>query len=250
MQAELHEARRLRKLLQTRLKPVEREGIKRQLKALERRASGLHTGADPKTTATTGPGYLGVFDRPNPAEVATRAELEKRLHVSEQKAAEPGKQSVDTTQATEPAQPVASAPEPELSAAEVEELAKKIADIADRIQWLRAYWATTLAPEVDREQEAWRARLIELAARLKTIAPDVLEKVMAGRSHLLTQPLRVATKATIPQRIQEDLLPPSAPSARNAEIMSEVYFYSISPRPRRQPERPPGYLPDGLQSWI
>jgi len=90
---------------------------------------------------------------------------------------------------------------PELSESAIE-LTAKIADIIDRILWLRAYWATTLAPEVDRECEAWRARLQRLASKLEISTPPLTNLLSPVNIHLLA-PLRDMTKPTIPQNLQQ-----------------------------------------------
>jgi hypothetical protein len=126
-----------------------------------------------------------------------------------------------------------SVPQDQLSSAEIDALAKLVTDVADRIIWLRSYWAVTLSVEVECEAEAWLARLHELAAKLSLIAPDKLDEAVKGYEYLLTQAVRTIPKPQIDEKTQQRYMSPSAPNFFEAQLWFDV-FYSyepLAPRP-------------------
>lgn len=138
-------------------------------------------------------------------------------------------------------------PAPSLSPEELEAKTKLLADIADRIQLARAVWATTISWEVAREIEAWIKKLQEVAA---TMPHEAAVAALGPHTSLLTQPVQTIAKPQIPQDVQERVLPPSAPSGKYADTRSELYWWRFAPERPREPQRPVGYVPDGLQSLV
>lgn len=138
-------------------------------------------------------------------------------------------------------------PAPSLSPEELEAKSKLLADITDRVMLLRAVWATTISWEVAREIEAWIRKLQEVAA---TMPREAVEQALGPHVGLLTQPVQNIAKPQIPQDVQERVLPPSAPSGKYADTRSELYWWRVAPERPREPQRPPGYVPDGLQSLV
>lgn len=112
---------------------------------------------------------------------------------------------------------------------------------------LGAVWANTLSFEVMREAEAWVKKLQEIAA---TMPREAAENALGSHVGLLTQPVQTIAKPQIPQDLQERVLPPSAPSGKYADTRSELYWWRVAPERPREPQHPPGYLPDGLQSLV
>lgn len=229
MRDETREVRRLKKLLLTeRLSDAERQALEQRVKELEAPPSEV----PPRSSM---PGVLGVFDRPLP--VASHTDKEETVPVTD---------AAKAAVADESAEP--STPEPaeaDLSPEEVDELADKIAAIADRVVWLRSVWARTLSVEIDREAEVWLVRLKALAKRLPE---EVLEAVLGKSIGLLRRTVRNVDKPVISEKVQQRVLPPSAPSLDAVGTWSELYYAFRNPRPPRDPPR--GYVPDGLQALV
>lgn len=231
MRDEIREQRRLHHVLKTqRLTPSERAALEQQISELER--------SQLPQSIPSGPGVLGVFDRPQPGRTD-----------SEPVALEPETQAESKNQlapsSTRP--PESQASEQELSPDEFEASAEQITAIADRIVRLRAYWARTLSVEVDRESEAWLAKLHEAA---KDIPAELLEFILGDRSYLLRQKVRDVRKPSITEKVQLQLIAPSAPALDSVGTWSEVYYAIHQPRRPRPPEHPVGYVPDGLQALV
>lgn len=112
-------------------------------------------------------------------------------------------------------------------------IVQRLLAIRERIFWLHAVWATSLAPHVAGEADRYRELFRELGEELRKIDPDALNRIVSGyESLLLAQPLR---KPSVPLAAQEW-----------HEFLGEVR------RERRQPpkQKPPGYVPDGLERFV
>ena len=231
MREEIKELRRLNLLLKTqRLTPSERAALEQQVSELER--------AQLPEAVPSGPGVFGMFDRPEPGKNDVEPIAREPKNLAEQK----------KPSAPSPAKP----PEPQpsdhgLSPDEFEALAEQITAIADRITRLRTYWATTLSVEVDRESEMWLARLHEAA---KGLPEELLEFILGDRSYLLRQEVRDVRKPSIAEKVQLQLIAPSAPALDSVGTWSEIYYAIHQPPSPRAPEHPVGYVPDGLQALV
>lgn len=230
MREEVKERRRLNHLLTTqRLTPSERTAVEQQVSELE--------GSQVPQPVSSGPGVLGVFDRPQPR----RSDPEPVAAESE------GHSESNNSTAMPPIPLESQAADDELTPDEFEALAEQIAAIADRIVRLRAYWATTLSREVDTEAEMWLAKLHEAAKDL----PEELSKFVLGdRYYLLRQKVRDVRKPSITEKVQLQLIAPSAPSLDCVGTWSEIYYMIHEPRRPRVAEHPVGYVPDGLQALV
>lgn len=227
MQSE-REVRRLKSLLRTRrLSFSERLAIETKIRDCE--------SPDWEVMELSMPGVFGVFDRPEPGRSDSISEPPKTDGAGKsQKEALP--------------QPDVEKSDPSnRSPADLDALADKICDVADRIIRLRRFWATTLAPEVDRESEVWLGKLHELA---KNLPREIVDLLLEDRAYLMLQQPRNVTKPAISQDIQQRLIAPSAPSLDMTGTWSEVYFGIHQARRSRAPQHPPGYLPDGLQQFL
>ena len=231
----VREARRLRKLLATKLTPAERTEIERQLTDLEKPPRPV------QSKKPISPYLLGTWDRQKPAEPKSDAKRDVTPSAPVQAPTQP----TDTEHELPAQEPVVVAPP--LSAVEVDELVVQVREIADRIMRLRAFWARTLSPEVDREGELWLSRLQELAKKLPS---EILELALGERVSLVTQPVRDVSKPQISTKVQQRLIAPSAPNLPQADTWSELYFAIHEPRTPRPRTNPPGYIPDGLQGWV
>jgi hypothetical protein len=222
------ELRRLKSLLRTRrLSWSERVAIEAKIRDLEN--------PDIEAFRVSLPGVFGVFDRPEPGTSDSDSQP------SETK--EAGKSLVEKQ-----SQPAAQDPTPPArSPAGLDALADLITDVADRIIRLRRFWATTLAPEVDRESERWLTKLHELA---KGLPREIVDLILEDRAYLMHQQPRDVSKPAISQDIQQSLIAPSAPSIDMTGTWSEVYFGIHQPQRPRAPQHPPGYVPDGLQQFL
>lgn len=227
MNDEDREIKMLRKLLNQRLSFSERLEIERRLRELEK-------GSEPVPSSPVSPFLLGVWDKP--------AASSDPPPQSEKIPAQPAPSGTEKEAASkETEQP----PHPDIEPAEAETLAHKIADLADRISFLRSYWARTLSPEIDRDAEACLARLHDLA---RSVPLDLAETALGSHVSLLSQKVRELKRPRIAEKMQLQILPPSAPSLDNG-AWAEVYyaFRNLSPPP---PEHPPGYIGDGLQQFL
>ncbi len=232
---------RLRELLKaSRLRPGEKKQILAQIEALEPKSKSPEPEYRPSPDTP-----FGLIDRPAPR-ADTDDDKAKSSSTPESSPAPSLAQStpLEELKAEEPK------PGPQLSAIEINELARQISDIADRIIWLRAYWSTTLSDSVAREESAWHARLLELAGKLKAVAPDALEAAMDGQDYLLSQPVRECRKKSIATQVQERVMPSSAPSSMAAQINSD--FYAMLERAHRPviEQRNPNHLADGLDQFL
>ena len=240
MRAELREVHQLKRLLATsRLTMSDRKAIEARIQEL------LSSRAPEKAKSERlSPYLLGTFDRPAPP-LPRHSVADPRV---------PTPQPHNPNLPAVPSQPLTNGEEGEpatnerpLTPEEIEAKSKLIANIADRIMLLRAVWATTLSREVACETEAWLKKLQDIAAEMPH---EMAERALGPHVSFLTQPVQTISKPQISERLQERLLPPSMPSGRHSEVLSEFYWSRLSPEQPRQPEHPPGYVPDGLQSWI
>jgi uncharacterized protein YukE len=229
MSVDHSEVERLKQLVATaRLTASEHAAIERQIDELEK----------PEPAPAKYPGVLGVFDRPAPSRTEPPTPSPTIPSAAEVKAS--------ANNDIEPAPPETPA-QPELSPKEADELAERISDIANRIVWMQSFWARTVSVEVDREIQAWLAKLQELA---KKLPPELVESTLGTKAQLLTAKVRDIRKETISQNVQLWVLPPSAPSLDSAGVWADLYFAIHEPRAPRPLVHPPGYVPDGLQSWV
>jgi hypothetical protein len=233
---ELHELKRL--LTTTRLTVLDRRAIEARIEEL------LPSNQEPASRKAEPPSLylLGTFDRPTPAQ---------QSQSSPQPTPEPQPSARDVPSKAA-AQPHASEEqteiaEPVLAPEEIERRSQLLADITDRITLLRAVWATTLSFDVAREIEAWLRKLQETAT---TVPKEAAERALGRHVGLLTTPVQTISKPQISEKIQELLLPPSAPSLDHADILSQVYWRRFARQQPREPEHPAGYIPDGLQSLV
>ena len=230
------EVQELKKLLTTtRLTKLDRQAIEARIEEL----APMRRSTDGRPQPVS-PYLLGIFDRPAPAPpgppisdktVAAPAKSEAPPNVPPQATGEEGKHSQELS----------------LTPEETEARCKLLIDIAGRIVLLRSVWTTTLAFEVDREAEAWLARLQQIAS---TMPREAAEQALGSHCGYLDQAVHTVARPQIAEQLQARLLPPSAPSTDPANIASDLYWYLVSPPPPRKPERPVGYVPDGLQSWV
>jgi hypothetical protein len=264
---------RIRRLLRNpALRPGERYGLEQQLRECKKREEqggefrGTELQEGPESLEFDFP-LLGLLTaqparlepetpKPEPSDSETESELavveieQGESGTSPEEVAEPVAEAVTEDLVEVPVEIVSSLPEPAWSPSEsAENVTAKIMDIIDRFFWLKAFWATTLSPEVDREIEAWRARVQRLAAKLKIIDPGAHDLAFAGNENLLA-PLRDMRKPTIPESLQQSLIAPSAPNMRDASWRSDIYWAIYEPPVIRKPPLPEGHLPDGLQSFI
>jgi hypothetical protein len=206
--------------------------------------------SEPGTVGTSLPGVLGVFDRPvsapsihvpsrsgeNVADNATESVTEKEPPCPEQ--------SAQSTESADDADAVCETDAAsEISPEQAEVLAQRMVDIAERIEWLRSYWARTLSVEVDREIQTWLANLQSLA---KNLPNEIAEAILKNRSYLLAQKVQEVKKWEIPEKLQLALLAPSAPALDPAGTRAELYNAMRQPRPPKPTDPPPNYLPDGF----
>jgi hypothetical protein len=223
MREEIKEARTLRELLSTqRLSESERRTLEHRIAELEKPSSATPIPAE---------GVLGVFDRPKPrqGDVAPTA-----IESEAQRGPDVTSTEVDDSKPNEQ--------ETELSPEQVEDIAVRIVAIADRISWLRRFWATAFSVELASEAESWLARLQALA---KNLPDEVAEAVLGSKSYLLKQNVRNIRKPAIDQRIQQRLLPPSAPALEAKGNWMDLYFAFRQPRVEPTPQTSPGYVADG-----
>lgn len=224
MQQEEKDIKRLQSLLRTRrLSWSERVAIEAKIRRLEN--------PDCENEILALPGVFGVFDRPEPGK--------------SEEAANPN-QDTARNSAPDASEPSTQEPPQARSRDELDSLAEKIVNIADRIRFLRSAWTTTLSLEVDREAELWLARLHEVA---KTLPREIVELLLEDRAYLIHQRARDFSKPSISRDVQLRVMAPSAPSVDLTGTMSEVY-YAVHQARAPRPGHPPGYVPDGLQALV
>jgi hypothetical protein len=116
----------------------------------------------------------------------------------------------------------------------VEDLVCRLTAIRERLFWLQAVWATSLSPDIAMEGDRYRQLFHELGEQLKRQDAAAFDRIVSGHEALLlTEPTPV--KRTLPLALQ-----------RWFELSGE-----LRNRPASRPEpKPPGYLPDGLQSFL
>jgi hypothetical protein len=242
MHEDQREIRRLEKLLTTtRLTESDRQAIQARIQEL------MSSAQKPSEAITRplSPYLLGTFDRPAPAPPSqgvsgpiTAPQPEPQKLASSQPPSE-----VNSGDSAREERPL-----PSVSPEEIESRCKLLADIADRIAWLRAFRAVNLSFEVAREAENWLSKLQEIAG---TIPKEEAERALGRHVGLLTQPVQAISRPQIPERLQERILAPSAPNSRNGEVMSEIYFHLHAyDRAEPQKQRPPNSVPGGLDQFI
>ncbi len=235
MQETRKEVLELKKLLTTtRLTKLDRQAIEARIEELSR-------GPRKERQRTLSPYVLGVFDRPAPPPKSQSVPPKTAAPVQPPKRDLPPSIQPPTEEETKGLQT------PFLTPEQIEARCKLLADIADRVSLLRAVWATTLSFEVSREAETWLQKLQELAAILPR---EVAERALGIHVGYLDQRVQVVARPQIPERVQEQALPPSMPNGRNADVVAELYWLQFAPPRQREPHHPPGYVPDGLQSWV
>ncbi len=152
------------------------------------------------------------------------------------------------------AQPAPVEPEPEpadpaADPAVVEDLVAEVKATVDHVLFLKAVWATSLSQDVGRQIEAWLRKLQNLASKLRALAGnELVEETMAGHVYLLSSLVRNLSRY-IPQQLQESILPPSVPNSATP-WNADVYWMIREPRRTPEPERPAGYVADGLQNLV
>ena len=238
------EVRRLRELLATRLSDGDRRAVLDRIDTLLAATKGVAAKSQGEPLASV---LALTFDRPVPApDVPRMAEptAQRQRQVPDTAASSSSLPSTPEPVAGEKGEPAVLLP---LAPEEIERRCQFLSNIADRITLMRAVWATTLSFEVAREIELWRAKLQQVA---KTIPRELAERALGRHVGYLTHPVQNIVKPSIPERVQERVLPPSMPSGKYADVLSEVYWWQRAPERPRETEHPPGYIPDGLQSWV
>lgn len=239
------EVRRLRELLATRLSDGDRRAVLDRIDALLAATKGVAAKGQGEPLASV---LALTFDRPVPTPEAPgrtpQQKPQRQRQVPDTAAPSSSPPSTPEAVAGEKGEPAVLLP---LAPEEIERRSQFLSDIADRITLMRAVWATTLSFEVAREIELWRAKLQQVA---KTIPRELAERALGQHVGYLTRPVQNIVKPSIPERVQERVLPPSMPSGKYADVLSEVYWWQRAPERPRETEHPPGYIPDGLQSWV
>src|SRR4051812_19807448 len=115
----------------------------------------------------------------------------------------------------------------------VESLVTRLTAIRERLFWLAACWATTLSPDIAREADRYRELFHDLAEQLRKQDPDKVDGLIVGHEALLL--CEPSPKPTLPMAAQQWF-----------ELAGEVRSQ------HHQPLRPksPGYVPDGLSSFV
>jgi hypothetical protein len=227
MRDELREVHHLKRLLTTtRLTESDR-------RAIEARIQELQASQEKAKREPLSPYLLGTFDRP------------KQQPLQPQPLPQVPEPRPSPAPEESNAPPASSQPEagdegkrPEelpLTPGEIDAKSKLLAEIVDRIMVLRAVWANTLSFEVLRETELWLKKLQEVAA---TIPHEVVENALGSHVGLLTQEVQAVNRPQISERLQKQLLAPSMPGDRFADVDAELYWLRFSPPERREPERP------------
>lgn len=231
-QKEVQDLKRL--LLTTRLTALDRKAIEAGIEELSPTRRSEDRPRPPS------PYVLGVFDRPKPSTQPGSTSSPQ----PQPQPVQPGIPSQPRT-SDEPQvnQPVA----PSLPPEEIERRCKLLAEICGRINLLRSTWATTLSREILCQVEAWIAKLQEIAA---SVPRDMAEQAVSPHVGFLTHSVQRIAPPQIPEAVQKRCLPPSAPGIDPGNLNSDLYWYLRSPSRPREPERPVGYVPDGLQSWV
>lgn len=78
---------------------------------------------------------------------------------------------------------------------------------------------------------------------------EAAEHALASHVGFLTQPVQTIAKPQIPESVQERVLPPSMPRVSTRNVVSALYWFRIAPERPREPQHPPGYVPDNLVAW-
>ena len=229
-QKEIHDLKKL--LLTTRLTAMDRKAIEARIEEL---SPSPPREDQPRTVS---PYLLGVFDRPKPRSETT---------LTSPPQPQPRTPDVPSQPPSEELEVVAPPPAPSLSAEEVERRCKLLTEICERINLLRSTWATTLSREILRQVEAWTSKLQEVAA---TVPREMAERAVSPHQGFLTHPIQRIATPQISEAVQKRCLPPSAPGIDPGNLNADLYWYLRCPPRPREPERPVGYVPDGLQSWV
>jgi hypothetical protein len=115
----------------------------------------------------------------------------------------------------------------------IENLVARLTAIRERLFWLAACWATTLSPDIAREADRYRDLFHDVAEQLRKQDPEKVDALITGHEALLLA--EPSSKPTLPSRWQQWF-----------ELAGEVRGErSQLPRPK-----PPGYVPDGLSSFV
>jgi len=137
-----------------------------------------------------------------------------------------------------PKTPASEKPAPEETVApdSVDGLVERLTAIRERIWRLQAVFATTLSQECALEANSYLQLFQDLAGQLKAKDPSALDTLVRGHESLLQSP-SIPVKPTISLELQ-----------RWMELRGEL---QNSGRVDAKTERaPPGYVPDGLQSFL
>jgi hypothetical protein len=134
------------------------------------------------------------------------------------------------------AETVVPAPEPvKIVDATVEELIARLTSIRERLFWLASVWATTLSDDVYHEAEKYRRLFRELGDRLHDLDPAAVDRIVAGHEAILLSDPTPA-RPTLPLAAQQWF-----------ELAGEVRSRRMV---RVEPEKPDGYVSDGLQGFL
>lgn len=119
--------------------------------------------------------------------------------------------------------------------ATADELVTRLTAIRERLFWLQAMWATTLSDDIFHEAEKYRRIFHELSDQLRQLDPAAVDRLLQGHeSLLLGEP--VSPKPTLPLAAQQWF-----------ELAGEI---SSGRAVRVEPQKPEGYVSDGLQALI
>ena len=115
----------------------------------------------------------------------------------------------------------------------VDDLVKRLEAIKRRLFWLQAVFANTLSRDTALEADRYRQLFHDVGEQLKAKDRNAFDRLVAGyEALLLAEPVPI--KGTIPINVQ-----------RRFELLGELQL-----RPSPKPIPKPGYVPDGLQSFL